>query len=177
MRAEDQADRKTSPTPADWTRINAADLQRRTRVAELFAAGCLSSAADFGTAALIFQHGDVPEHYLQAFFFASRAVALGDASQKDLAALAVDRYLMSTKHKQLFGSQASKTGSNPCMCLYPTESTFPNEERVAWVGKTLEQQRKWVETLNGATPECRGKPIDCDLDAAPTPKGSMPGVW
>jgi hypothetical protein len=147
----DQADREQFPTYAEWPRVRAADLQRRTRVSELFAQGCLSTAADFGSAALIFQHGDVPEDYMQAFVFASRAVALGDASKRDLMALAVDRYLVSTKHEQLFGSQSFRLGDDPCWCLHQVEPAFPDDQRVAYVGKTLQQQRDRVKTMNAST--------------------------
>jgi hypothetical protein len=171
----DQADRQRLPTYAEWPRIQAADLQRRARVSELFAAGCLSTAADFGSAALIFQHGNVPEDYMQAFVFASRAVAQGDASKKDLMALAADRYLVSTKHKQLFGSQSFRLGDDPCWCLHQVEPTFPDDQRVAYVGKTLQQQRDRVKTMNASTKGCTR--IECDESLLPTPQGSVPGVW
>jgi hypothetical protein len=171
----DQADRKPLPTLAEWPRVKAADLQRRTRVSELLAAGCLSTAADLGSAALVFQHGDGPEDYKQALAFASRAVALGDASRRSLMGLAADRYLISTKHKQLFGSQSFRLGDDPCWCLQQVESTFPDDERVAYVGKTLEQQRDGVRRMNASAGACTK--IECDEELLPTPKGSVPGIW
>lgn len=148
---------------------------RRKRVSELFAAGCLSTATDYGSAALVFQHGEGPPDYHQAFDFASRAVFLGDASQKDLMAKAVDRYLVSTRHKQIFASQFSRRGDDPCWCLHQVELTFPDEERVAYVGKTLEEERDCARTMNASTSGCVR--TDCDEILLPTPKGSVPGVW
>jgi hypothetical protein len=171
----DQTDRRRQPTPPDWPRIRAADLQRRTRVSELSAAGCLSTAADYAASALIFQHGDAPEQYKQAFVFASRAVALGDTSQKDLMALATDRYLVSTRHKQLFASQFSRRDGDPCWCLHQVEPTFPDDQRVAYVGKTLKEERDRLRTMNASTSTCTR--IECDEDLAPTPRGSVPGMW
>jgi hypothetical protein len=171
----DQTDRKRTPTYAEWPRVRAADLERRTRISTLVAAGCLSTAADYGSAALIFQHGDAPEDYLQARSLAERAVALGDPSKKDLVALAVDRYLVSTTHKQLFGSQSFRLGDDPCWCLHQVESTFPDDHRVDYVGRTLEQQRDRVRAMNSSTSGCTK--VECDKELLPTPKGSVPGVW
>lgn len=162
----DQADRVN---PTDWKRIRAADLKRRTRVAELFASGCIVSARDFAAAALIFQHGDVPEHYLEALLFASRAVALGDESQKELMALAADRYLVATGHRQLFGSQASRRHGEECWCLQPVEKTFPDAQRVAYTGKSLSDQVAWVERKNAGS-SCPS--VECKVTLLPSPAGS-----
>jgi hypothetical protein len=171
----DQAARTNPPADVDWPRIRAADLVRRTRVSELFGAGCLSSAEDYGSAALIFQHGAVSDDYKQAFDFASRAVLLGDGSKRDLMALAVDRYLVSTKHKQLFASQFTRRGDDPCWCLHQVEPSFPDAQRVAYVGKTLEEERHRARTMNASTSGCTR--TECDEGLLPTPQGSVPGVW
>jgi hypothetical protein len=171
----DQAARKAMITAEQWPHVAEADLRRRVRISELFAEGCLKSADDFGSAALIFQHGDVPEHFLQTMLFASRAVGLGDASQKQLVALAADRYLMNTKHKQLFASQLLRMNDNPCWCMPQVEPTFPDAQRVAYVGKTLEKQRQVVKSMNAATPACTK--VECDTPLQPTPKGTVPGLW
>jgi hypothetical protein len=175
LREADQDARKHLPTAEEWPRISAADLERRTRVSELFAAGCLTTAADYGSAALIFQHGTVPEHYLEAVLFASRALALGDTSEKSLIALAADRFLVSTKHRQLFGSQSFRVNGNPCWCMQQVERSFPDVQRVLYVGKTLEQERQAVTKMNAETTACTK--IECDDNLRPTPKGSVPGVW
>src|SRR4051794_13456568 len=58
------------------------DLSRRKRVAEIFAEGCFKIASDYSEAALVFQHGDNPDHFSQSFIWSKRAVELGDPSQK-----------------------------------------------------------------------------------------------
>ena len=163
------------PTADEWPRISAADLERRTRVSELFAAGCLTTASDYGSAALIFQHGTIPEHYLQAILFASRAVALGDPSERSLMALAADRYLVSTKHKQLFGSQSFRVEGNPCWCMPQVERAFPDDQRLAFVGKTLEQERQAMQSRNAGATACTK--VECDEELQPAAKGSVPGIW
>ncbi len=170
----DQAIRVHPPAVYDGPGLMEADLTRRIRVAELFAAGCLTTASDYGTAALIFQHGTAPEHYLLALVFASRAVELGDASERELVAKAADRYLVNTHRKQLFGSQRLRPPGNPCWCMPSVEMTFPDAQRVAYAGRTLAQQREEARAMNagGSCPK-----VDCDEALLPTPRGSLLGVW
>ena len=82
------------------------DLARRKRVGEIFGEGCLKTPRDYLNAALIYQHGEVSDHYYQAFIWANRALSLGDDKASQFVALTIDRYLVSIGHKQLFGSQA-----------------------------------------------------------------------
>ena len=186
---DDQALRMKAPDadaglPMDAIRAwMAADLRRRTRVAELYAAGCLSTAKDFASAALIFQHGTVPEHYLQAYLFASRAVALGDVRETSMMALAIDRYLVSTGHKQLFGSQAfsvgnlpNATGPEPCTCMSQVEHSFPDVERRAYIKMGLEDKVEWVHSLNHGRTDCPAD-VECTEPLLPTPRGTVPGMW
>lgn len=172
---DDQRARKgpMPQTPAEWAPIEEADRRRRMRVGEIFGEGCMTTAKDFANAALVYQHGDRPEHYLQAFFWASRAVALGDPSQKDMMALAIDRYLINTGKRQLFGSQASRPYGSACFCMAPVEASFPDEERVKW-SKPLAARKAWIGELNGSAtcPE-----IECSMPLEPTPRGSVPGLW
>ena len=63
--AADQADR--SMEGGDWSEITARDGERRARVLEIVQAGQLSGSADYFHAAMILQHGDLPEDYLRSF--------------------------------------------------------------------------------------------------------------
>lgn len=65
---EDQKDRENPNqlTTEMLVFLTQCDEQRRKIVSELFARGCLKSADDYNKAALIFQHGTIPEHYYQA---------------------------------------------------------------------------------------------------------------
>ena len=152
------------------------DLQRRKRVAEIFAEGCFAKAEDFSAAAMVYQHGIVPEHFFQAFVWAKRAVELGDKSQKRRMQMAIDRYLVSTGHKQLFGSQAHKADYDPktCYCLHQIEPTFTDNERTKDGGRSLERQYDWLKKLN----EGKSCPhVQCQKPLKPTPKGTIPGYW
>ena len=50
----------------------------------------MRTAQDYSAAALIYQHGVVPDHYQQAFIWSNRAIEEGDVKEKQLAALAID---------------------------------------------------------------------------------------
>lgn len=73
----DQADR---PDNALKHNAQLRDRERRERVGAIFGEGCFKEARDFAAAALIFQHGDRPDHVFQAYVWAKRSVELGDAS-------------------------------------------------------------------------------------------------
>jgi hypothetical protein len=87
------------------TEIYAHDVVRRAQVAQLLHDGKLKTAEDFSDAALIYQHGSTEDDYLLAHVFAMEALAKGDASARQLAALTLDRYLQRAGKKQIFGSQ------------------------------------------------------------------------
>jgi len=174
----DQDDREDffDKTPEEMQKILKRDEQRRQRVGEIFGEGCFSKAHDFAAAALVYQHGNVPEHFLQAFMWAKRAMELGDASQKRLMALAIDRYLVNIGHKQLFGSQASKPGMTPktCWCLEQVEASFPDKLRSDIAGKSLKEAFDWLDDLNKGL-NC--PKAECLKNLKDTPVGTLPGFW
>src|SRR5438477_426759 len=58
--AADQADRPDNTLkPGAQT----SDRERRERVGSIFGEGCFKEAKDFAAAALVFQHGDQPDHF------------------------------------------------------------------------------------------------------------------
>jgi hypothetical protein len=172
----DQADR-TSGKP--WDAVAKRDLSRRQMVARLFAEGCLSTAKDYSNAALIFQHGDVeyPEHFFQAFLFAKKAVELGSTTDKDMMANGINRYLVKSGRRQLFGSQGSTTGPGVCYCLDQYERSFPESLRVAYKGKTIEQELDWLDQVNAAQGLACPRATECAAALAPSPAGTVPGFW
>ncbi|MEN9722446.1 MAG: hypothetical protein RJB38_432 [Pseudomonadota bacterium] len=173
LQQADQDDRKATPLPPE---VVARDRVRRMRVGEIFGEGCLKSAPDFGAAALIFQHGAVPEHFFQAFLWSKRAVELGDPSQKKMMAMALDRYLINSGQKQLFGTQAfSLLQNTSCWCLQPVERAFSDKTRLEYLGRTLSDSIKWVENLNQG--KACPKDVECAMVLRPTPAGTVPGFW
>jgi hypothetical protein len=178
----DQDDRKEieanldKPWPKDVIeKMSRSDAKRRRQVAKIFADGCFKSSADYAAAAMVYQHGIVPDHFFQTFLWSKRAVELGDNSQKHLMALGIDRYLMNLGQRQLFGSQAKKIKADDiCWCLFPVEPSFTEELRQQYLGKSLEEQKAWIKEINGKNvcPE-----IECKTEVKDTPKGSIPGFW
>lgn len=173
---QDQTDRKNFSkfSSFDLRRLAKRDEQRRIKVASLFAKGCLKSANDFKKAGIVFQHGNVPEHFYQAFLWFNRAVKLGDKNAQHLVNLSIDRFLINSGHKQLFGLQAIKPSNGKCWCLYPTESSFSDEERVKRNSKTMDQQVEWLKKLN-QTENCPN--TECAMKLKAVSKADFPEFW
>ena len=174
IEAEDQADR---PNNSLKSGAQDRDRQRRERVGSIFGEGCLKEPRDFSAAALVFQHGDQPDHFTQTFLWAKRAVELGDSSQKVMMAWGIDRYLLNTGRKQLFGSQYLKnnaTDPKSCWCLEQTETLFPDQTRLKFTSQSYRHQLESLKILNA----CIRCPLaECAENRSPSPAGTVPGFW
>jgi len=104
---EDQADRSVAKGKGiDWSVVAPRDAKRLARVKALYLDGKVSSAADYFNAALVLQHGAVPEDYLLAHEFAIVSVRKGNSAKAAwLVAASEDRFLQSIGRKQRFGTQ------------------------------------------------------------------------
>tara|TARA_R110000868_G_scaffold133782_1_gene345513 strand:- start:524 stop:1228 length:705 start_codon:yes stop_codon:yes gene_type:complete len=178
---QDQDDRKNmgNMTPDQILKLAKDDLARREKVGAIFAAGCLNSSADYNGAALIYQHGDVPDHYYQAYIWANKAGEIDKSPFNSLAALAADRYLISIGKKQLFGSQLYNSNIlNPetCFCMQPVEPSYPDSERIKYSGHSLSQSYEMLTSLNQGK-SCMNQPVDCETGLKPSLRGSVPGLW
>jgi hypothetical protein len=172
----DQADRQIPGSQIDWNKVSAADEIRAKRVAEIFAEGCFKDSKDYAAAALVFQHGSVPDHYYQAYLWSNRALELGDETQKQMVANAIDRYLINLGYKQLFGAQSFRNGPNGCHCLGPTETKFKDASRIRVCGISLSDRIKSLKETNKDNQICE-KVLYCDKDLKTPPKGLFPGIW
>lgn len=173
---EDQADRNLPAEKIDWRKIEPRDEARRKRVGEIFGEGCYATAADYAAAALVFQHGNSPDHFFQTYLWAKRAVELGDVSQKSLMAKAIDRYLVNTERKQLYATQANKKNTDICWCLEKVETTFPDDMRTALTQRTLSESLQWIDSLNADHQQCIPAKF-CAKNLKDSPRGTVPGVW
>lgn len=175
--AEDQADRAGSVNAIDWNKVLPRDLERRVRVATLFAEGCFREGKDYAAAAMVYQHGDGPDHPFQAFLWAKRALELGDAGDnKWLMAAGLDRYLVRSGQKELFATQYFKDSGQPCWCLEPTETTFPEDRRVALTKKTLQKALDGAKRFDADPAACVNVSY-CAHELKPSPVGTVPGFW
>ena len=172
----DQLDRQLPGEKIDWSKVSPADEARAKRVAEIFAEGCFKSARDYAAAALVFQHGVVPDHYYQAYLWSKKALDLGDTTQKFMVANAIDRYMINLGYKQLFGAQSFINGPRGCHCLDQTETKFSDQSRVRVCGLSLHDRIKSLQESNIANPACRAV-VYCEKKLRTPPKGLFPGIW
>lgn len=168
----DQKDRSSNTVTPE---VQKRDRNRRQRIGAIFGEGCFKTSKDYANAALVFQHGDRPDHFFQTFIWAKRAVELGNSTQKRLMALAIDRYLVNIGHKQLFASQAYKEGDSSCWCLQEVESSFPEKLRIEYMNSSLKDQEDWVDDLNKGK-DCKKKNY-CKQDLLDSSRGFIPGFW
>lgn len=173
----DQEDRVGDPNAiiTNTDKLLSRDVLRRKRVAEIFAEGCFKEAADYAAGALVFQHGTTPDHYMQSFMWARKAVALGDDSQKQMMAMSMDRYLVNSGYRQLFATQFSKPDEKSCWCLEKVEETFPDDLRAAYTKRSLKGALMLGNSLNH-DPKCKTQNM-CTKKLKYPPRGSMPGIW
>jgi hypothetical protein len=116
MHDEDQADRAPSEGKSiDWAVVGLRDKARLRRVQELYAQNLLQTANDYYHAAMILQHGEVPEDFLLAHEFCVAAIIKGknDQDARRLAAASEDRFLMGIGRPQRFGTQYQSIGEGP----------------------------------------------------------------
>lgn len=171
----DQLARQGAAESIDWNLLQRADEARAKRVAEIFAEGCFKTAQDYSAAAMVFQHGQVPDHYYQAYLWSKKAVELGDVSQKSMVASAVDRYLINLGYKQLFGAQYFRNPEG-CRCIAEVESRFTDQQRLKISGESLQGRRGFLREGNKDKPSCE-KVVFCSQGLKSPPKGILPGIW
>lgn len=113
LAAEDQADRTQwlSMSVEERLAVQSRDTERRKRAAELIESDALTTAEDFDSAALLFQHGTSPDDFEVARELALMAFHMGRPTS--LVALAEDRFLVHINRPQRFGSQFAVSGSGP----------------------------------------------------------------
>lgn len=94
-------------------RMMAEDAARREQVQALLDAGALRTAADFYSAALVYQHGDTAQDYLMAHTLAVAALGEGSTRSPWLAAATLDRYLQKIGQPQIYGTQTMMRRGEP----------------------------------------------------------------
>ena len=181
----DQKDRAIPTESIDWAVVQPRDEARRMRVGEIFGEGCFTTSADYSAAAIVVQHGNIPDHYFQTFLWAKKAIELGDPSHiqeirdnKKLWAEGIDRYLVNSKQKQLFGTQFSKPSLDPkdCWCIEEVEKSFSEKKRREYLNVNLNQILDGLNKLNAQNPQCK-VPTFCAKGFKPSPVGTIPGFW
>jgi hypothetical protein len=101
----DQKDREATVDKMDWSKVGPRDEARRRRVRELMEQDKLQTGKDYERAAMVFQHGDIPDDFLLAHVLAVTAIGKGNPGARWLAAATLDRYLQRIGQPQIFGTQ------------------------------------------------------------------------
>ncbi len=147
----DQSARKSSD--GDLARLRAADQQRRREIMGYLQEGKINTANDLFYAALIFQHGNCPDHYKLGNLLAEKAMQKGDATVMGgdgavrwLYAATLDRYLISLGKPQKFGTQYWRPSGR--WELYPVDSSTTDHERLLYNVPSLAAAKARAEEMN-----------------------------
>ena len=150
LHREDQSDR----TPADgksidWAKVGPRDEARLARTKELYRENQLKTANDYYHAALILQHGRVPEDFLLAHEFCIVAISKGknDRATRGLAAASEDRFLMNIGRPQRFGTQYQAPLNSP-YTLYKVDDGVTDVLRREMSTRTLAEAKQLEVELN-----------------------------
>jgi len=138
-----------------WKRIFTEDHQRQVEVMHYLQAGVVNSAEDLYHAAMIFQHGNCPEHFKLANLLAKMAIENGSDRARWLYAATLDRYLMSEGRPQQFGTQFVTIGKTGTWELYDFDPATTDEERARYNVPPLAVQKQKLEKMN--RPEHAGR--------------------
>ena len=148
---EDQSDR-TPPDgkSIDWSKVGPRDKARLARTKELYLQNQLITANDYYHAALILQHGNVPEDFLLAHEFCIVAISKGknDKHTKWLAAASEDRFLMNIGRPQRFGTQYQAYPANAPFKLHKVDDGVTDELRRQMSTPTLAEAKQREVELN-----------------------------
>ena len=146
---EDQSDRADG-TKTDWSKVGPRDKARLARTKELYRENQLNTANDYYHAALILQHGHVPEDFLLAHEFCVVAISKGrnDKYTRWLAAASEDRFLMNIGRPQRFGTQYQAIPANAPYKLYNVDEGVTDELRRQMSTPTLDQAKLREIELN-----------------------------
>lgn len=103
---DDQSDRaKVYDTPEAVAQLNERDAARRKRILVMMELDEIKTKNDLYHTAVIFQHGNTSSDFLIAHRLATLAALLGHRTGRWLLSAALDRYLMSIKQGQIYGTQ------------------------------------------------------------------------
>jgi len=145
---EDQADRVPKDGPVDGKAIVARDRVRQARVKELYQANQLQTGADYYHAAMVLQHGYVPEDYLLAHELCVVGISKGEAKAKWLAAASEDRFLMAIGRPQRFATQYRSDSPGTPMHLYQVNEGVTDELRRAMNARSLAEAKAQEQRMN-----------------------------
>ncbi len=134
----------------DWTELIRQDSARRAEVNMLIEENKLSTSNDYYRAAMIFQHGNKAPSYKMAWQFAQKAVQIDSAnsSARWLIAASYDRYLISIRKPQIYGTQFVVMDKKYYLQNIDT-TIVSDKERIQYGTRTLQEIRDYLTKMNG----------------------------
>ncbi|MFH2201770.1 MAG: hypothetical protein ABIJ96_01505 [Elusimicrobiota bacterium] len=103
---EDQQDRaKVYDTKESVEQLSTRDATRRKRLLVMMELDEIKTKSDLYHAAVVFQHGNTSSDFLIAHRLATLAALNGHRTARWLLAASLDRYLMSIRQGQIYGTQ------------------------------------------------------------------------
>lgn len=142
---DDQRDRNEPEADfkKHWAAISKRDTEQRKQVLTKLEKNELRSAWELFVAALVFQHGACPDHYLLANTLAKAAIERGSKPAKQLYAATMDRYLESVGKLQKYGTQYRYVGNETV--LRPVDPATTDAERAKYNVPPLAEARKGMK--------------------------------
>jgi hypothetical protein len=138
------------------------DADRRARVHKMLDEGQVQSGQDYWFAAMIYQHGEEPNDYLMAHVLATAAAIKGNRNGLWLAAASLDRYLMSVKQKQIYGTQFALDKKGPwTQSDYDKDLLSDNLRALSCVTPYAQQQKQIKAAQDGQTLDANTGLMSC----------------
>lgn len=108
--------------------------------------GEVRTADDFYRAAILFQHDESFKSYALAMALSTISCLLGERWGRSLSAAAIDRFLLSIKQKQIFGTNFEKLNDKWRISLY--QKGVSDELRKEYDMPPLKELQREVYSLN-----------------------------
>ncbi len=155
LKALYQTDQKARQQPSneiDWKQVSKEDRDRRIAVITLLREGKLFTADDYFYAAMIFQHGNCPDHFKLTNTLAGKAMSLGHPDASWLYAASLDRYLLNTGKPQKYGTQY-ESGPNCTFVLSPVDPKTTDAERLSYNVPSLAVAKAGANRFGSSCPK------------------------
>jgi len=123
------------------------DAARLARIREMARKGELQCPKDYSRAALILQHGAMPDDFLLAHVLSTAAAIGGESDAKWLSAATLDRYLQKIGQPQIFGTQYSFQDKNPWTMEPYREDLLTDAWRKLFGVPGLAEQKKQLDEI------------------------------
>lgn len=145
MYRSDQTARQSQPV--NWQELNEQDADRRERVLAILQDGDIRSAKDYFHAAMIFQHGNTPDHIRLSHSFATIAASLdpGLPNANWLKAATWDRLLLNFNQPQWYGTQFVRDADGNLTLYKMQPDVISDEQRAAWSVPTVAESLRALE--------------------------------